>query len=162
MRSHHHGGVQRPDRSSLRVKPMAMAKYGSACERPRCSLASLPGANYQPYALRSRGPRKYHRIKPSSGSSTTAIVQINFFSLETELWKILIIAQRSPANISTPKRPPYPKFIICGSFRLRLGDLDDTDPARKVARVLLMRELDGGLKGALEVLAHQRLGHRCT
>ena len=69
------------------------------------------------YAFPSRGPRKYHRIKPSSGSSTTAIIQINFFSLETELCKMLITAQISPASISRPQRPLYPMFIIFGSFR---------------------------------------------
>ena len=50
---------------------------------------SPPGANCQsycqPYTLPSRGPRKNHRIKPSSGSSTTTMIQSNFFSLETEL-----------------------------------------------------------------------------
>src|SRR5450631_580525 len=42
--------------------------------KSRPSLASLPSANYQPYAFPPRGPRKNHRIKPSSGSNTTAIV----------------------------------------------------------------------------------------
>jgi hypothetical protein len=31
------------------------------------------------------------------------MVQINFFSLEAALWKILIIAQMSPASIHTPE-----------------------------------------------------------
>jgi ABC-2 type transport system permease protein len=44
-----------------------------------------PNRPKQPYVLPSRGPRKYHRIKPSSGSSTTTRVQISFFSLEAEL-----------------------------------------------------------------------------
>ena len=93
---------------------------GSArsCVRNRCSLTSLRSADYQPYALPSRGPRKYQRINPNTGRSTTAIVQISFFSLEAELWKILIIAQISPASISTPHRLWYPKFIIFGSFRI--------------------------------------------
>src|SRR5579864_8564461 len=31
------------------------------------------------YTLRSRGPRKNHKIRPSSGRSTTTSIQINFF-----------------------------------------------------------------------------------
>ena len=58
------------------------------------------------------------RINPNTGRSTTAIVQISFFSLEAELWKMLIIAQISPASISTPHRLLYPKFIISYSLRV--------------------------------------------
>jgi len=68
--------------------------------------------NLSRYALPSRGPRKNQRIKPSTGSSTTATIQINFFSFEAELWKILIIAQISPTSIKRPKTLLYPKFII--------------------------------------------------
>ena len=68
--------------------------------------------NLSHYALRSRGPRKNQSIKPNTGSSTTAIIQINFFSFEAELWKILIIAQISPTNTRRPKTLLYPKFII--------------------------------------------------
>jgi hypothetical protein len=55
--------------------------------RPDSSLASSPSANYQPYALPPHSPRKYRRIKPSSGSSTAVIIQVNFFPLGTELFK---------------------------------------------------------------------------
>jgi len=40
------------------------------------------------------------------------MIQISYFSLEAELWKILRIAQISPASISTPSTLLYPKFII--------------------------------------------------
>jgi len=78
----------------------------------RCALSL--GCRYcAPYALLPfRGPSKYHKINPSSGSSTTAMIQINFFSLETELCKILMIAQISPASISRPQRLLYPMFIF--------------------------------------------------
>lgn len=68
--------------------------------------------NLTRYAPRLRGPRKNQRIKPSTGSSATAIIQISFFSFEAELWKILIIAHISPVSIRRPKTPLYPKFII--------------------------------------------------
>jgi hypothetical protein len=58
-----------------------MAKWESAYGRPRSSLALLPISNYRHYAFPPRGPWKNHGIKPSSGS-TTAIIQINFFSSE--------------------------------------------------------------------------------
>ena len=76
---------------------------------PMGSLISRPLTRY---ALRSRGPRKNQRIRPSTGSSSTAIIQISFFSFEAELWKILIIAQISPISIRRPKTPLYPKLII--------------------------------------------------
>jgi len=44
-----------------------------------------PAQCFRPYVLPSLGPRKYHRIKPSSGSSTTTMIQSSFFSLETAL-----------------------------------------------------------------------------
>jgi hypothetical protein len=71
------------------------------------------------YALRSRGPRKNQRIKPSNGSSTTTIIQSSFFSFEAELWKIFMIAQMSPANTSRPNMPLYPKFITVAPFLFR-------------------------------------------
>jgi hypothetical protein len=71
------------------------------------------------YALRSRGPRKNQRIKPSNGSSTTTSIQSSFFSFEAELWKIFMIAQISPASMSRPKIPLYPKFITVVPFLFR-------------------------------------------
>jgi len=80
--------------------------YSSQCELPL-------------YALRPRGPRKNQRIKPSNGSSTTTSIQSSFFSLEAELWKIFMIAQISPASMSRPKMPLYPKFITVVPFLFR-------------------------------------------
>jgi len=80
------------------------ARRAAGCLAAKCILAR--------YAPRSRGPRKNQRIKPSTGSSTTATIQISFFSFEAALWKILIMAQISPISIRRPKMPLYPKFII--------------------------------------------------
>ena len=49
------------------------APVGSNGRSRSLSWQSVQSANYPLYALPSRGPRKYHRIKPSSGSTTTRI-----------------------------------------------------------------------------------------
>src|SRR5439155_19598092 len=82
-------------RNPLRGSPATVAVYRRVrCRAPTCISPANQGvvsrrlpssANHQPYTFRFRGPRKNHKIKPSSGSSTTTIIQINFFSLETEL-----------------------------------------------------------------------------
>ena len=90
----------------------------SVVRRPVQTHSRLPAGrlaakcNLARYAPRLRGPRKNQRIKPSTGSSTTAMIQISFFSFEAELWKTLIIAQISPISITRPKTLLYSKFII--------------------------------------------------
>src|SRR6185369_17935726 len=67
-----------------------------------------------PYALPLFGPRKYQRINPTSGSTTTSTIHSAFFSLEAELCAMLMIAQTSPASTSRPHRLliPISMFLV--------------------------------------------------
>src|SRR4029078_9005690 len=63
------------------------------------------------YALPLRGPRKYHRISPRRGSTTTSTIHSAFFSFEAELCAICSTAHTSATSISRPQIPLHPTFI---------------------------------------------------
>jgi non-ribosomal peptide synthetase component F len=73
--------------------------------------------------LPSRGPRKYHRIKPSTGSSTTASVEISFFSLDAELWKRQMEGRTAHHDIAANGQTPEAVLALTRQFlaELHLG-----------------------------------------
>jgi len=68
-------------RSRSRRRPTGRCDSHATSRPPHPSLEKAKRQSPRRDAFRSRGPRTNHRVKPSSASRTTVIIQINFFSL---------------------------------------------------------------------------------